>query len=951
MEVRSVLSPGAELSLRRSAKSPAAEIWTVTGIVGEGAECVCYSAVCASKSGRLKEHNPLNAAGAPVCSRSEDGTLCADPAAIGAHRARFLLAYELLEQAKKSEGGSVLNNFIPPYELLYGRDGSIYVWTPDDKQGMSFEQYLREVRRSPDTLPEHKLYNVLRALATLADCIRVLHRVGLLHLDIKPANFLVLYDGEFNINPSGISLFDLNSLYPVDSALPFPAGTKNYCAPELSAGRGENRSDIYSLGAVLLRAIVFSDDGSPMDFTAAEYEHLDAAVASSPLILASETNSNVFLRHTLARILKKCLAYRPSGRYSCCEELIADLEKACTLLLPGISAAKLDRGMRLALLDSEPQENRNCTAVMQTLLFRCPIDRNLAPGETEIRAAVLGAGNYGQKFIDICLQAAQLPGKKLFLRAYSQSPVAEREVYLQLRPDLPKFVNCCGSLNGGESFADIDFYDEPVDFTSHASNDEAARELLRHFGRALPHIVFISLGDDSLNESAAAAVVSALSAAKSKCDVHYVLHSGTPASVSGASPVYVDEKLSASSIDPRLSKWAFNTHLCWMGTDSPNLTLAKKQFRRKYNLEASLAYALSIPAKLNLLGADCPENAADILAEKLRGDGCDELLGKLAALEHRRWLLEKLCSGWRFPRKKNGEADLLGCILRGDAKDERRRLHPCIVTSGADMTLRNFSTEMWDFPGPWDEGLDELDRISLAVHRLCLQRSAELREGAPLAELSLIRRHLAPFGEALLQPFERYRRCLQALLKGERSAAGRFDAAENALISALSGLDRPLRDELLQKLRALRRDFFPLIRSLERRDYKQSDLELILRLPFILSNDPDFSDSGSVWDEESAVPAADYIPSPVSTEDVVLPQHLMELTERIAENVHDVWAAERIREGWVYGEYRDSELMTSPDLVPYSELPESEKEYDRRTALETLKLMVKLGYSIERKDE
>lgn len=89
-----------------------------------------------------------------------------------------------------------------------------------------------------------------------------------------------------------------------------------------------------------------------------------------------------------------------------------------------------------------------------------------------------------------------------------------------------------------------------------------------------------------------------------------------------------------------------------------------------------------------------------------------------------------------------------------------------------------------------------------------------------------------------------------------------------------------------------------------------------------------------------------YKPNPIDTSDVVLSAELLELTEKIAENVHDVWAVGRLEQGWTYGKERDDELKTSPCLVPYSELPESEKEYDRNTALETLKLIIKLGYKI-----
>ena len=94
-----------------------------------------------------------------------------------------------------------------------------------------------------------------------------------------------------------------------------------------------------------------------------------------------------------------------------------------------------------------------------------------------------------------------------------------------------------------------------------------------------------------------------------------------------------------------------------------------------------------------------------------------------------------------------------------------------------------------------------------------------------------------------------------------------------------------------------------------------------------------------------------YIPEPVDTKDIILPEDLLELTEKIAENVHDIWAQGRIAEGWTYGEKIDDEKKQTPCLVEYAELTEGEKEYDRNTALETLKLIVALGYKIEKASE
>ena len=91
---------------------------------------------------------------------------------------------------------------------------------------------------------------------------------------------------------------------------------------------------------------------------------------------------------------------------------------------------------------------------------------------------------------------------------------------------------------------------------------------------------------------------------------------------------------------------------------------------------------------------------------------------------------------------------------------------------------------------------------------------------------------------------------------------------------------------------------------------------------------------------------ANYTPQPIDTTDVELPKELEQLVEEMSKNVHEVWAETRIKQGWTYGEKRNDELKTHPCLVPYEELPEEEKEYDRNTSIGTLKLIMKLGFKI-----
>lgn len=91
-----------------------------------------------------------------------------------------------------------------------------------------------------------------------------------------------------------------------------------------------------------------------------------------------------------------------------------------------------------------------------------------------------------------------------------------------------------------------------------------------------------------------------------------------------------------------------------------------------------------------------------------------------------------------------------------------------------------------------------------------------------------------------------------------------------------------------------------------------------------------------------------YIPQPIDTNDITLPVELEQLVEEMSKNVHEVWSETRISQGWTYGPERNDELKTHPCLVPYEELPEEEKKYDRNTCIGTLKLILKLGFKISK---
>ena len=91
-----------------------------------------------------------------------------------------------------------------------------------------------------------------------------------------------------------------------------------------------------------------------------------------------------------------------------------------------------------------------------------------------------------------------------------------------------------------------------------------------------------------------------------------------------------------------------------------------------------------------------------------------------------------------------------------------------------------------------------------------------------------------------------------------------------------------------------------------------------------------------------------YRPKPIEASESALSADILELTEILAENAHETWASQRLADGWRFGPQRDDSKKEHPSLIRYAELSESEKEYDRRIALDTLRAIQAAGYRIEK---
>ncbi len=890
---RMYLPKGATIQLyRKNAKEAA--VWTITGNehVGEGASSVCYTAISNGKKGRLKEFYPQIVEGSNnkiryYCQvRHMDYQLM--PEEYKKHTIKelkrdFLRAYETLEEVKsRSNTNSILNNFIPPFEILYGSpnnqgEQSVYVWTPDDKTGITFDEYLKKVHTEMTKPSDDQLYNILVTILTLTDAINALHSAKLLHLDIKPSNFLIPYTSEQELNPGSISLFDINTLYRLGGTMPKSTGTEGYSAPELVKGNGENRSDIYSIGAMLYRALM----GTNSLYSDTLFGEISEKLAMSQLLNEAETNGQQELQERLVAILRNCLQSNPEKRYESCEDLMDDLRSAIVLLEPAVKRKYLGPYRRFEIVNVELQKQKNPNAIIYNLLYKNPIYGYVPDKEKHIRVMVLGSGEFAQSFIGIALQCCQVVGRDITITVVADDAEAARKEYLKTRPAVSEFVNVNGSLQKGEKeiYGTVNFVHAHFSAGNIKENrNEISRLFKEH---KMPHYVFLALGSQNGAEDALNKEIAQLFADKARAKalakatmgitsdkvvnsnyINYVItdkeHSETAKS---GNPVFVYETITAETIDSRLDRMAFNTHLSWNSRLNLNYSELYDQMRLEdngYNYISSIAYVLSIPYKLWSIGIgfenidEAAEKFQKVIDAHAKQPNKEYL--EMIQLGHRRWVLEKVCDkkGWQAPRKKNGELDYEGCILRGRVKDNETHLHPCLVRSTANMPLKGeFYTgnqyANWNKPNEQDDKLDELDRMSIDLHRFFFAKAQKVIKERPLqrGDVAYIEKIISNEPEEVIRAFNRYRYCIRNILSGNQAYSQQFERIEKDFKDVLEQKATPEiktvilgNDATGSRLLNIRHTLFPVIESNMYRDYKALDEALIQNTPFILTFKP-----------------------------------------------------------------------------------------------------------------
>lgn len=817
--------------------------------INEGSSAVCYEAF-SQDSGRgiLKEFYPNNICG---LERRADGQLVHSPEFINTaaqdafDKAKwaYLEPYYMLLALKQGEDNKNYA-FIPAFEIYHGYDdqgtqiGTTYVWT-EEPERETFEAICEEVHKNPYKHPESKLVTILTAIDSLAKSICALHKENMIHRDIKPSNFGFLKLGN-EVQTQSISLFDINSVCSVFGDIKDIVGTEGYMEPESRYTEVTNQTDIYSIGATLFRAIIVSDDIKC--YKSEYYDMLPELVNQSKLIQASEANSHPRLRHILTTILQKCLCSR-SRRYANCEELINDLKDALYYAIPAGLANGVHDGHKWVLEEKlDVNAEKNSIRTIQYHLYEHPLYQYCKEGEETLNVLVIGFGNYSQKFLDICLQAGQIRNQRLSVTIISREQI-DKDLYLSERPELAKFFNIDGSiLDSKESYGDLVFETEDLTGDNQlAINDLLLDIMCKYCDSRHPHYIFIALGDDDMNEEAATGCVEVAKELEADCSINFIcekLHSEKE-HISSVYPVYVNADSKKNPLHEEIERMAYNVHLLWEKDLNLDYKMIRKRFNKKYNHNACVSSVLSLKYKLHSLGIDLENTnfseAANTFSEMLAEKQGHTVKKELAWIEHRRWVAEKLCLGWR--RIENLEE-----CAGGATKDERAKRHVCICKSRPDFKLAEeyrsgTGFEKWDKSSKKDlEQLDDLDRMSVELHRMFARNAKKARKENLLSGDSIagIRAVIEGNRKAIVA-FQEWYSCLKDIWNGDHTKVCLYEGLKNAFLASTDNLSADKKAKVCNQVKTFEGSFYPVRASMEYRDWKMIDVSIIENIPFVLT--------------------------------------------------------------------------------------------------------------------
>lgn len=466
------------------------------------------------------------------------------------------------------------------------------------------------------------------------------------------------------------------------------------------------------------------------------------------------------------------------------------------------------------------------TSVIQNLLYKFPLYNYV--NKDKVNILVVGYSAISEKLIDYAFEMAQVNGYKLKITVASDVADARNE-YIKSRPAFQNFFSVDDEVvdddYGVLSFETITFGDIEDNISEILLNDESNKYAY----------LFIGSDNDDLNLDIARVCVEC----RELLDANFVINCVTEndSNEDGINYVHRNDVIENHMDYKTLKTMAFNCHLVWNYSKLLDMRKLQRQFLSNYNYVACISYVISLKYKLASIGIDfldlaAPEKFKRLIISKAPVD--KKAIEDMVANEHKRWNVNMICRG--FKTTSSVERYVSG------VENKSNGYHPCLVRSKGAQTLnsnewkkRNY--EKWNDSKDKDfKSLDDLDKVSVLLHREYTKRAKRIkRENIILqSDIDIIYKLLEDDTKAK-NAFDKYYICLQEISAGHTAKTALYDHYYSALTRELNNVPVNRAKIVRKRINTLAASFSAILESEKYIDYKQYDVDLIKKIPFILT--------------------------------------------------------------------------------------------------------------------
>lgn len=468
----------------------------------------------------------------------------------------------------------------------------------------------------------------------------------------------------------------------------------------------------------------------------------------------------------------------------------------------------------------------NYSGVIQRLLYDYPLYNYI--NKDNVNILVIGFSKLSEQFVDMAFEVAQVNSYKLNITVVSDNPNVKDE-YLKNRPSFTKFFSVDNNTVD-DDYGRLSF----EAFDSTLTEDNISNLLLDDENKKYAYL-FIS----SDNEKTDLRIAKFCSDCKSLLEDDYVVNcvlKNKRKANKNINIVPTEETIFNHKDYSKLKKMAFNCHFVWSNSLLIDIRKLQREFNSKYYFNSSFNNILSIKYKLNSIGLDFnSKNVAEQFYSIVHSKNYTDKMkvNGLICAEHKRWNVSMICDGYTAPNS------LYKYVIGEQSK--RKGYHPCLVRSKNNVSLtydwKKNNYQLWDVASKQDlDALDELDRLSVNLHREYKKRADEIRKKnlIPQNDIFEIDKLLEKYPDAR-KAFKSYVLCLQEINSGNSKQTKLYQYNKANLNSAIVKLPKGISKIIKKRLSTIEESFAPIIESEKYIDYKQYDKDLVNNIPFILS--------------------------------------------------------------------------------------------------------------------